>query len=116
MYWLHLAGRALGVLSAALLCLVWLYAIWFPSGGLTITGLSVLVAGFMTLLAIVAGIASAKGHGPVVFGVFVVSFLPIGAYLLGVDHWLRWIGILDTLLLVAAAVIWVGKGAKRRPL
>ena len=116
MYFVHLAGRALGVLSAVLLTLVWVYAIWFPGGGLTITGLSVLVAGFMTLLAIVAGIASAKGHSAVVFGTFVVSFLPIGAYLLGVDHWLRWIGILDTLLLVAAAAIWAGKRALRRQL
>ncbi len=115
MYVLQLAGRALGVVCAACLSVLWIYAIWFPSDGLTIAGPSVLVAGLMALLAIVAGIASGKGHSAVVFGAFVVSFLPVGAYLLGVAHWLRWVGILDTLLLVSAAAIWAGKRFGRPP-
>lgn len=110
---LSMLGRGLGVVAGGALAVLWVYAIWFPGGGLTITGLSVLVAGLMALFALVAAIAATKGHAVVIFVVFVASFLPVGAMLLGVAHWLRFVGILDCLLLVAGGMIWTGARLER---
>lgn len=108
---IEMTGRGLGVVAAAAAALLWVYAIWFPSGGLTISGASVVVAGLMTLLAIFAGIASVKGHPRVLIAIFVASFLPVGGYLLGVDHWVRWIGVIDLALLAAALLMLWGRRA-----
>ena len=109
MGFIELTGRALGALAGASAALLWVYAIWFPSGGLTISGPSVVVAGLMAVLAIFAGIASVKGHAKVLVVIFVASFLPVGGYLLGVDHWLRWIGVIDAALPIAALLIRLGR-------
>ena len=109
---LGVVGRALGVVSSALTALLWLYVIWFPDGSLAISGVSVLVAGLMCLGAMIAGIASYRGHSAVIVGVFVVSFLPIGAMLLSVEHVLRFVGILNVLLALAAGMIWFGHRAR----
>jgi hypothetical protein len=108
-------GRVLGALAGALLSVAWTYAIWFPSGGLTLAGPSIIVAGLMALLALFAAIASLKGHKTVVLLIFIASFLPVGGYLLGVDHWLRWLGVLDLLLLAAAVLIWWGARGRAEP-
>jgi hypothetical protein len=97
-----------GALAGGVLALLWVYAIWFPSGGLTLAGPSIIVAGLMALLAIFGAIASSKGHSTVLLLIFIASFLPVGGYLLGVDHWLRWLGALDLMLLLAAGLIWWG--------
>jgi hypothetical protein len=39
---------------------------------------------------------------------FLASFLPVGAVLIQVDIWFRWIGMLDVALLVAVSLIWFG--------
>jgi len=114
MYCLELSGRALGALVGATASVLWVCAIWFPSGGLTLSGASIVVAGLMALLAIFAVIASVKGHGLVLLGVFVASFLPVGAYLLGLEHWLRWVGALDALLVPAGLLILGGSRARAR--
>jgi len=107
-------GQALGILSGAALTLLWLYVIWFPAeDGLSITGVSILVAALMGILALVGGIASFKGHTTVVFVVFVASFLPIGAYLLGVAHWLRFVGIFDCGLALAGGLPAMGHRLER---
>jgi len=106
---LVIAGQALGVLSGGALTLLWVYVIWFPAeDGLSITGVSILVAAFMGILALVAAIASFKQHTTVVFVIFVASFLPIGAYLLGVAHWLRFVGIFDCGLALAGGMLLIG--------
>ena len=100
------------MLAGAATAVAWVFLIWFPGGNLTISGISIIVAGLMGLLGLFAAIASFKGHAPVVFVVFVASFLPVGAMLLGAAHWIRFIGILDILLLVAAILLWVGSRKK----
>jgi hypothetical protein len=108
-----LAGRGLGALAGAITSVVWVYVIWFPSSGLTLSGVSVLVAGLMALLAIVGIIAAAKEHSTVLFVVFIASFLPIGVYLLGVNHWLRSVGALNVLTLVAVVMIRLSARARK---
>ncbi|HEY5567139.1 MAG TPA: hypothetical protein VIM81_07840 [Gammaproteobacteria bacterium] len=110
---MKLAGRALGALAGTITSVVWVYVIWFPSSGLTLSGMSVLVAGLMALLAIVGVIAAMKGHSTVLFVVFIASFLPIGAYLLGVNHWLRGVGVLNVLILVAVLMIRLSARARK---
>ena len=105
---LSMIGRVVGVAAGATLAVVWIYVIWFPGDALVITGISVVVAGFMALLALVAAIAASKGHAVVIFVVFVVSFLPIGASLLWVAHWFQIVGALDCVLALAGAMIWIG--------
>lgn len=106
-----IAGRSVGSVAGGVLAVLWVYAIWFPSGGLTLAGPSIVLAGLMAVLAIFAAIAASKGHSTVLLLIFIASFLPVGGYLLGVDHWLRWLGVLDLLLLLAAALIWWGARA-----
>jgi len=35
-----------------------------------------------------------------------MSFFPVGAYLFGIPHGLRWIGVVDLGFLVAGLMIW----------
>jgi hypothetical protein len=106
-------GRGLGIVASAICCVLWVAIIWFPSSGLEITGLSVIVAGMMALLALIAAIASFKGHAIVIFVVFVASFLPVGAYVLGAAHWVRFVGMLNVAMLAASLLIAVGNRGKR---
>jgi hypothetical protein len=107
------AGRALGALSGAALSILWMYAIWFPSTAVSMSGASVAVAWLMAMLAVFAVIASVKGHYKVLFIAFLAAFLPVGAYLLYVNDWPRWIGILDAALLLACVLIWQGARLNR---
>jgi hypothetical protein len=100
------AGRAIGAVCGAGVTGLWLVAIWFPSVGLTLSGISLVVAFAMVLIAVVAVIAAVRGQGVVLLLVFFASFFPVGAYLLTVGHWLRWIGVLDLGYAVAGALLW----------
>jgi hypothetical protein len=101
-------GRAVGALAGALLAVLWAYAMWIPAAGLPLSGISFAVALLMCFLAIIAVIAATHGHSTMLTIAFLASFLPVGAVLLRVDLWLRWIGILDLALLAAVALIWWG--------
>jgi hypothetical protein len=109
------AGRALGALSGAVTSVLWMYAIWFPSREISMSGVSVAVAWFMAMLAIFAIIASVKGHSVVLFVAFLASFLPVGAFLLYVEDWPRWIGVLNLALLAASILIWQSGRRRRSP-
>jgi 4-amino-4-deoxy-L-arabinose transferase-like glycosyltransferase len=89
-----------------------MYAIWFPSPEISMQGVGVAVAWLMAMLAVFAIIASVKGHHVVLFIAFLASFLPVGAMLLYVRDWPRWIGVLNLVLFVASVLLW--QGARRR--
>jgi len=59
----------------------------------------------MSILAIVAVIASIRGHSIVLFLVFFVSFCPIGFFFLSEAHWLSWTGVLNLGYLLAAMLM-----------
>jgi hypothetical protein len=107
-------GRAIGVVCASGLAAAWAFALWVPSGGLTLTGVSVVGALMFLVLALFAGIASAYGHATVIALAFLASFFPIGVSLLPRDHWLQLAGWLDLGLLVAAVLIWSTRDRLRR--
>jgi len=106
-------GRVVGVLSAGALALAWAFALWVPSAGLTLPGVSVVMALASFAFAVFSGVASAYGHAAVVALLFLASFFPIGAtFLMQTEHWVRWVGWGDLGLLVAAVLMWAT--ARRR--
>jgi hypothetical protein len=108
---LNVCGRVIGVITGAALSVAWCVAMWVPTAGLELTGISFVVALLMTLLALFAAIASVRGHFVVVTLVFLASFFPVGVALFNADHWLQWVGRLDVGFLVAAALMWIGQRA-----
>jgi ABC-type glycerol-3-phosphate transport system permease component len=100
-------GRALGVVCAAVLASAWAFALWVPSAGLTVTGISVVTALLLVAFAVFAGIAAAHGHAVVLVLLFLASFFPVGAFLIPTDHWLKWVGWVDLGLLAAAILLWL---------
>jgi hypothetical protein len=100
-------GRILGMLCAAGLAIVWAVALWVPTAGLTLPGVSVVMAVASFAFAVFSGVASAYGHAVVVVLLFLASFFPIGAmFLTQADHWVKWIGWGDLGLLGAAVLMW----------
>ena len=104
---INLLGRGLGLVCASGLAVAWAFALWVPSGGLTLDGLGGVAGALMSLvLAVFAGIASVHGHAVVVVLAFLASFFPIGMSLMPRDHWLQWAGWLDLGLLLAAVLMF----------
>lgn len=102
---LQIMGRSLGAFASATAAVLWLLAVWSPDTGGILAGVwTLLVAHVLIVVSVVAVIASVRGHGNVMLAAFLLSFLPVGVYLLYHDHWLRWIGVFNLLLLVAAFV------------
>lgn len=110
------AGRVIGSVCGAAAALAWSFAMWVPSAGLTLSGVSFVVAFAMALLALFAAIAAVRGHYTVLTLMFLASFFPVGAFLLTADHWLRVVGVLDLGFLTAAALLRFAatKGASPR--
>ena len=106
---LNACGRIVGAVAGAALSVAWCFAMWVPTAGLELTGISFVVALLMTMLALTAAIASVRGHFVVVTLVFLASFFPVGVALFNVDHWLQWVGRLDAAFLVAVLLMWIGQ-------
>lgn len=103
------AGRALGGLAAGISSLLWVFAMWMPTTQAVFSGWSFAIGFLMMLFSLLAVIAAIKGHGAMMLAMFLASFLPVGAYLIRVNHWLQWIGVLNLALLVAALMtLWAG--------
>jgi len=101
-------GRGAGGLAAAIAGLFWVFAMWTPGTQSVLSGWSFAVAFLMLLFSVIAVIAALKGHGAMMLAMFLGSFLPVGAYLIRVEHWLHWVGWLNLTLLCAALVTrWV---------
>jgi hypothetical protein len=103
----HTIGRGLGALCGAALTVIWAFAFWVPTAGMTLPGISVVGALMFTVFALFAAIASFRGHATVVVLLFLASFFPVGASLIRIDHWLRIVGWLDIGLLVSSALLWL---------
>jgi hypothetical protein len=111
---LALIGRGAGALTGAIAAVLWAYAMWVPSTRSIFAGFSFAVAFLMLLFSLLAVIAAIRGHGNMMLAMFIASFLPVGAYLIQADHWLRWIGFLDLILLGAALSTMVAASLGRR--
>ena len=80
--------------------------LWLPDAPFSFGTASMAVILIMIVLAVVAIVASLKGHAAVLLVIFGVSFFPIGLYVLGVPHWIQWVGLSNMGYLLASIVIW----------
>lgn len=67
------------------------------------------IALLMALAALIATIAAWHGHATVLVVVSFVSFVPIGFALLDADHFLRYAGMMNVVLAIAAGLIAIGR-------
>ena len=102
----HYAGKIIGAASGVAACGLWLWALGTPQGTFSVSGVHIVIGVLMMLIALFAVIASVRGHGLALVVMFIMSFFPVGAYLFGIPHWLRWIGVTDLGFLVAGLMIW----------
>lgn len=109
------AGKIIGVASGVAACGLWLWAIGTPSPDFPLSGVSVAIGAVMMVIAICVVIASVRGHGVAIVVMFVLSFLPIGIYLLGSSHWLRWIGVANLGFLLAGVMLWLATPKATQP-
>ncbi len=103
---LQYAGKIIGAASGVAACGLWLWALGTPQGTFSLSAVNIAIGVLMMLIAISAVIASVRGHGLALVVMFIMSFFPVGAYLFGIPHWLRWIGVSDLGFLVAGLMIW----------
>jgi hypothetical protein len=101
----HHAGKIIGAAAGVAACGLWLWALGTPRGTFSLSAVHIAVGVLMMLFAIFAVIASVRGHGVALVVVFIMSFFPVGGYLFGIPHWLRWIGVLDLGFLVGGLMI-----------
>lgn len=108
-------GGALGLVSAggALVLSVGLPLV-SPYGRNGATAGTTAVFFGLAALALVALWASATRRPGWLVVIFVLSFLPVGLYLLGTPGLFRWIGICQAGYPVAAILLWFGGSAVRR--
>ena len=99
------AGKIIGAASGIAACGLWLWVLGTPQDTFSLSAVHIAVGVLMMLFAIFAVIASVRGHGPALVVMFIMSFFPVGAYLFGIPHWLRWIGVSDLGFLVAGLMI-----------
>jgi len=99
-------GKFTGVVSGVGACAFWIVAMWTPTPPIPLSGVAFFVALLMALLAIIAVIASIRGHGIALIVLFFASFFPIGYFLLGLPGWMMAIGVLNLGYLIAGLVAW----------
>ncbi len=109
------AGRLLGAAAGIGTSFLWISAIWFPTDGLMLTGAYLLpVSVMLAIIALIAAISSWHGHAIVMFVSFIALFLPVGITLLDADHFLRYAGVLNIVLAIASALVWLGRRGEKR--
>jgi hypothetical protein len=57
------------------------------------------------IISTLASLVPSNSYSTALVIIFVVSFFPVGGYLLGVPHWLSWIGVSNLGFLVAGLMI-----------
>ncbi len=99
------AGRLTGVVAGSVSCLLWIAALWDPTSPFSFSPASMLVVFLMIVTGVLVVIASLKGNSTMLLVLFFVSFLPIGLYVIGIPHWIRWVGLANTGFLVAGLLL-----------
>jgi hypothetical protein len=99
-------GQLIGISAGAIAAMLWMLTLWIPDSSFSFNIGSMAVIFTMTILAVIAIVASLKGHAGVLIVIFGVSFFPIGLYVLGVPHWIQWVGFANMGYLMSAVIIW----------
>lgn len=99
------AGQLTGAVAGSLSCLLWMATLWDPASPFLFSPASFIVVLGMILIAILVVIASIKGNSTMLLVLFFVAFLPIGLYVIGVPHWIRWVGLTNLGYLLAGLLL-----------
>ena len=99
-------GQTIGIVSGAVAAILWMMSLWSPETSFTFNIASTAVVLFMMVLAVIIIVASLKAHATVMIVIFGISFFPIGLYVLGVPHWIQWVGMANIGYLLAGVLIW----------
>ncbi len=100
-------GRVLGVASAlVVLALLSVLALGPASEG--VGPGTLLVLALTGLLAVVAAVASIVGSPGALLIVFLLSFFPVGLYLLGAPSIFKWVGVAELGYLASATALYYG--------
>lgn len=99
-------ARALGAAACGACALLWWILLYAnPYGTQGVTGGTFVVGWLMIALAVGGFFASLAVRPAWLFGVFALSFVPVGIYLAGAPGLFRWIAILDLLILLIAVLL-----------
>ena len=99
-------GRLIGLLGAtASATLRFVFLVSNPAGEGGATDATHAVVALMVTLAMLGIVAAWKARPYLMIAVFVLSFLPMGLYLLGTPGMYRWIGVFDFLYLVSGILM-----------
>ena len=99
-------GQLTGIIAGVIASLLWMMTLWIPDASFSFNIASMAVVLLMIILAIIAIVASLKGHAAVLIVMFGISFFPIGLYVLGIPHWIQWVGLANIGYLLAGVIIW----------
>jgi len=99
-------ARALGAAACGACALLWWVLLYAnPYGTKGVTAGTFVVGWLMIALAVGGAVACLAVRPAWLFGVFVLSFVPVGFYLVGAPGLFRWIAILDVLILLIAVLM-----------
>ncbi|MGK0297593.1 MAG: hypothetical protein ACI9XC_001203 [Gammaproteobacteria bacterium] len=99
-------GQLTGIIAGAVASILWMMTLWVPEASFSFNIASMAVVLLMIVLAIIVIVASLKGHSTVLIVIFGISFFPIGLYVLGIPHWIQWVGLANIGYLLAGVIIW----------
>lgn len=102
-------AQAIGVFCGAGAALLWSFAMWGPTNVLSLSSTSFFGALILTIFALVAVIAAVHAHGRVMLLMFLVSFCPVGFFMLTEAHWLSLAGVFNLGFLVAGLLLLVSQ-------
>lgn len=100
-------GQLIGAVSGAAVAGLWVLGTLGPMSSTTAQP-SILVATLLVVLALFAAAAAIRRRPGVLLVIFALSFVPVGLYLIGVPHWMKWIGVLNCGYLASAWMLWHG--------
>ena len=111
----HTIARYVGVVSSGGAAVLWVLVMWLPSAREVLGSWSPMVVGVILMfLAIIGALAALRGHANAMLGLFLAAFLPVGGVLIWANHWMRWIGVLNLLYLVAGMIVrWTAAPRER---
>jgi hypothetical protein len=99
-------GQLTGIIAGSAASILWMMTLWVPEASFSFNIASMAVVLLMIVLAIIVIVASLKGHSTVLIVIFGISFFPIGLYVLGIPHWIQWVGLANIVYLLAGVIIW----------
>jgi hypothetical protein len=99
-------GQFIGIASGSFAAILWMMSLWAPDTSFTFNIASTAVVLLMIVLSIIIIVATLKAHATAMIIIFGISFFPIGLYVLGVPHWIQWVGLANIGYLMAGVLIW----------